>query len=104
MNPDLESLAKRFESLFIQNNVDKAIVFGAVARGTATRHSDIDLMIVMPTTKRFFDRYEPFNPLHDMAKPKAVDLLIYSPEELSAISHRAFIKKILQDGITIYER
>jgi len=102
-NPEIKILSKLLTPVFRKNGVEKALLFGAMARGTATRHSDIDLMIVMPTQKRFFDRYDLFNEIHDLIKRKSIDLLIYSPEELKAISHRSFIKKILDEGVTVYE-
>jgi hypothetical protein len=30
-------------------------------------------------------------------------MLIYTPEELKKISHRPFVRKMLEEGITIYE-
>ena len=78
-------------------------MFGSVAQGKATRKSDLDLMIVMKTDKRFFDRYEQFDEIHQIIDDKSVDLLIYTPEELIKISHRSFIKRILHEGVTVYE-
>jgi len=30
------------------------LVYGSVVRGTPTQHSDIDLLVVAPTTERFY--------------------------------------------------
>jgi len=68
-----------------------------------TRKSDLDLMIGKDTAKRFFDRYKEFDGIHDLIKDRAVDMLIYTPEELKKISHRPFVRKMLEEGITIYE-
>ncbi len=87
-----------------RNGVLKAVLFGSASSDTATQKSDIDLMILMETTKRFFDRFDDFDQIYDIAKGNAVDILIYTPDELKAISHRPFIKRILENGRTIYER
>jgi len=82
----------------------KAILFGSAARDTETRHSDIDMMIVMKTNKRFFDRYDDFEELYSEFRGRSLDLLIYTPEELENICHRPFIRRILQEGQIIYEQ
>jgi predicted nucleotidyltransferase len=93
------SLAPTFEN----NRVLKAVLFGSAASDTETKKSDIDLMIVMETDKRFFDRYDAFDEIFEIMKGKSVDLLIYTPQELENISHRTFIRKILSEGKIIYE-
>ena len=89
--------------VFKKIGAKKVILFGSYSRGSETRKSDLDLMIVMNTDKRFFDRYEQFEPIQTMIKNRSVDLLIYTPEELSHIAHRPFIRQILAEGRVIYE-
>ena len=79
------------------------MLFGSLAAGKETRRSDLDVMIVKETDKRFFDRFEEFSEIFDLVKDRDVDLLIYTPRELESISHRSFIKKILVEGRTLYE-
>jgi len=100
---NIEEISRRLRPLFKKNNVEKAIVFGSGARGTQTRKSDLDLLIVLATDKRFFDRYGDFEEIPNLIKGRSVDMLIYSPEELETISHRKFIKTILAEGKIIYE-
>lgn len=90
--------------IFKRNNVLKAVVFGSTARETRSKKSDLDLMIVMNSDKRFFDRYDDFHDVYDVIKGQSVDMLIYTPEELDRISDRNFIQKILSEGKTIYEQ
>jgi len=90
--------------IFAEKGVTKAVLFGSLGRDSETRKSDLDLMILTETEKRFFDRYEDFEEIFDTVKDRTVDLLIYTPDELEAIRHRAFIKRILDEGQTIYER
>ena len=94
---------KQLHPIFKDRGVKKAIVFGSRARGTGTRRSDLDLMIIMETEQRFFERFAHFDEIHDLLKDKNVDLLIYTPQELDRIAHRSFIKKILNQGRVIYE-
>ena len=100
----IEKISNRLKPLFIDNDVEKAILFGSYARGSQTRKSDLDLVIILETDKRFFDRYNDFNEIHKLIKDCIVDFLIYTPKEFKDISHRKFIKKILGEGKTIYER
>ena len=83
--------------------VGKAILFGSISRGTGSRRSDIDLLLVVETEERFFDRYQHFEKIYAKLKGKSVDMLIYTPSELERIAHRPFIRKILAQGKTIYE-
>lgn len=89
--------------IFQKSKVKKAFLFGSYATGKETKRSDLDLMIIMNTSKRFFERYDQFNEIHNTFKGYAIDLLIYTPEELEKISHRKFIKDILYKGKIIYE-
>ena len=100
---ELDEIKELLLPVFVKNKVKKAIIFGSVCRGSATKKSDLDLMIVMDTQKRFFDRYEQFEKIYEICKGRDVDLLIYSPEELEEIAHRPFIRQILNEGQIIYE-
>jgi uncharacterized protein len=90
--------------VFQRYGIQKAIVFGSVARGEPSPRSDVDLILVQRTQKRFFDRYEGLD--LDMAKafPYAViEALIYTPEEMEWMRERRFIATALRDGKVIYE-
>ena len=99
----LQKVTEILAPVFSNRPVRKAIVFGSWARGSMSKKSDLDLVIVTETQKRFFDRFDDFVAIYDALKGMAVDILIYTPEEFEAISHRAFIKTILKEGWTIYE-
>jgi predicted nucleotidyltransferase len=100
---DIETIKELLAPIFQKNEVIKAMVFGSTARASKTRKSDLDLMIIKETGKRFFDRYDEFDEIFDLIKDRAIDILIYTPEELENISHRPFIKMIIKEGIPIYE-
>jgi predicted nucleotidyltransferase len=101
---------ERLAPVFSRHRVLKAILFGSVARGEPSRHSDVDRdpvdrIIVQRTDKRFLDRYEGL--LYDVsiALPETpVEALIYTPEELDSLARsRRFIARALEEGQVIYE-
>lgn len=100
----LESLRQLLTPVFRQTGVEKAILFGSYARNTQDGRSDLDLILIKNTTKRFIRRFEEVEALFDILPGTAVDVLIYTPRELERISHRPFIRKALCEGIVIYER
>ena len=100
---EVDELRKRLIPTLRELGVGKAIFFGSLSRGTRSRRSDIDILLVVDTKERFFDRYQRFEGIYAELKGRSVDMLIYTPEELDRIAHRPFIKRILAEGQTIYE-
>jgi predicted nucleotidyltransferase len=97
-------LHKQLMPVLQRHNIQKAIVFGSFARGETSRRSDVDLILIQQTDKRFLDRYDGL--LYEMscAVPgRDLDVLIYTPEELTAMMQRRFIATILREGKVIYE-
>lgn len=104
MNRDLEDIATALREIFRNHGILRAIVFGSRARGEPSRKSDLDLILIQETDKRFLDRYDGiYLEIARAVKFQGVDLLIYTPEELSRIADRRFIQKALQEGVIIYE-
>jgi uncharacterized protein len=100
---ELEAIRVNLVPTLEELGVDKAILFGSISRGTKSRKSDIDILLVVETEERFFDRYRRFEQIYAKLKGRSVDMLIYTPSELERIAHRPFIKRILAEGQTIYE-
>lgn len=100
---ELNKIKVLLAPIFSELDVQKVVLFGSCARDADTRRSDLDLMIVMATEKRFFDRFDQFDSIYRLISDRAIDLLIYTPDELKKISHRPFIRRILHEGLTIYE-
>jgi predicted nucleotidyltransferase len=100
---EVDEIRTQLEPTLKGLRVEKAILFGSIPRGTRSRKSDIDLLLVVETEERFFDRYRHFEEIYARLKGRAVDMLIYTPSELERIAHRPFIRKILAEGKTIYE-
>lgn len=101
---ELQKIAEQLRPIFEKHGVQKAIAFGSLARGEFTRRSDLDLILVVETRKRFLDRYDDLLVPIVSAVGRPVDLLIYTPEELEAISDRRFIATALREGVSIYEQ
>ena len=82
---------------------DLILLFGSRARGTATRRSDLDLLIACDTTEPPLCRIgRVLSLLSD--SPWPVEALVYTSQELAAIAHRPFVRRILSEGRLLYER
>jgi predicted nucleotidyltransferase len=72
------------------------------ARAKADEASDVDLIIVYRTTKRFLDRLEELYSLWDL--PIAVDILAYTPEEFEEMKTRSsLVADAIEHGRIILE-
>ena len=82
----------------------KIILFGSLAAGQVGEWSDLDLVIVAETDKRFLDRVKEAMLL--LCPKVGVDLLVYTPEEFKHLSRerRFFHTEILEKGKVLYER
>jgi uncharacterized protein len=100
---EIQRLKSLLLPVFKQNKTRKAYLFGSFAKRTQTRKSDVDLMIITETDKRFFDRYNDYEEIQRLLADRSVDMLIYTSDELEKIAHRLFIKQIIEKGEVIYE-
>lgn len=82
---------------------EKVILFGSFASGNTHKWSDIDLVAVKKTDKRFYDRIGEVSALIPHNFP--IDILVYTPEEFEQIADNYFIKnEVLKKGKVVYER
>ena len=85
--------------------IQRAYLFGSVARGEATRHSDIDMIALKQTSERFLDRTKGIlQELNDAILDSSVELLIYTPEEYERMRTEPFISKAERESVMLYER
>ncbi|HXF65060.1 MAG TPA: nucleotidyltransferase domain-containing protein [Caldilineaceae bacterium] len=101
----LEAEIRRYLSV-LQEHVqpERVLLFGSLARGDTDTWSDIDLVIVKETDKRFLDRIKE---MMQLLRPQVgVDILVYTPAEFARLSQeRAFIRnEIVGRGKVLYER
>ena len=86
---------------------EKIIVFGSCVRGTATEHSDVDLLVIR---SRPPDCTRPaYDALTAAAKAQpliSTDILVRTPDEWQAKQTRPFgvFDEIVHHGLPVYER
>ena len=86
-------------------NAQQVILFGSHARGEATEHSDVDLLVVaetdLPRHKRAVSLYKQFRPY-----PFGMDIVVYTPGEVEEGKKSAltFVSTVLREGKKLYER
>jgi len=92
-------LKKIVERLKKDESIRLILLFGSMARGDIGSESDIDLIIVKETDKKFLDRLDEFYEDADIA----MDLLVYTPDEFERMKKRSFIKRVSEEGVILYE-
>ncbi len=99
---DKQELKKHICACFLPFQPRKILLFGSWARNQHDRYSDIDLIIVYETRKRFLDRLEELYLCWNL--PMAIDILAYTPDEFELLRHdNPFIQEACQEGEVIYE-
>ena len=99
-----KQISMRVKPVLRKYGIKKAILFGSFATGRQTLKSDVDLVLIQDTDKRYFDRFEGIlRDLYEAIRGRDIEVFIYTPEELDRISHRKFIQSVLREGQVIYE-
>jgi predicted nucleotidyltransferase len=80
----------------------RIILFGSHARGDAHPDSDLDLLIEMETELPFYERMRRVSEVFGL-RPFAMDVLVYTPEELDAYSDWSFFRTVRREGKVLYE-
>lgn len=102
-NKEKIAVIKKIVSKIVKEfNPEKVILFGSYARGDYGIISDLDILIIMYSKKKFVDRIAD---MYKRIKPNiAVDFLVYTPVEIERMKKRGFIKRILREGKVLYEK
>lgn len=79
-NPFLEKIVR----VLCEYGPDRIILFGSHARGSADAHSDYDIALIKRTDKPFLDRLLEMAPYRTRLG-RAVDILVYTPEEFEQL-------------------
>jgi predicted nucleotidyltransferase len=81
----------------------KIILFGSFARGDYCATSDLDLLIIKQTSRRFLDRIGDVLMLCDYSIP--LEPLVYTPEEIDRLlaEGNTFLETVLAEGVVVYE-
>jgi predicted nucleotidyltransferase len=107
MHPDLRDpgvLPRIAERLRHQYGAEKVIVYGSVARGEATIHSDIDLLVVAASTEKGYQRMATVKALiRDLSRGLPISPIVLTPEELSQRLNDGdpFVQEIVESGVEL---
>ena len=83
----------------------RIVLFGSHARGTATKWSDVDLLVILPDVVDKRDTaIEIRRALGDL--PVCKDIVVATPEEATRRGHLAgtVLRSALREGRVVYER
>jgi len=98
---ELSQELERITSAAIELGVQKIILFGSTAWGTPGLTSDLDLLIIWDTPLDFLSRT---TELYNYLQPcVAVDMLVYTPDEVERMVDRPFIRKLVNEGRILYD-
>lgn len=96
-------LARILPLLIREYGAEKVIVFGSLATGEVGEWSDIDLVVIKETDKRFMDRIDD---VARITRPQlAADVVVYTPAEFERMceGRRFFREEIVARGRVVYD-
>ena len=86
-------------------DAERVVLFGSHARGNASDHSDVDLLVVAESD---LPRFKRSRELYKLTKPHLfpMDLLVYTPDEVERgrKCSVSFVSAVLKEGKTVYVR
>jgi len=99
---DKHELKERICACFAHLQPQQILLFGSWARNQQDSCSDVDIIVVYETQKRFLDRLQELYVSWDL--PLAVDILAYTPEEFDIMrKESSFVQDAIEEGEIIYE-
>ena len=94
MKDKLEKIEQTIYDLSVKNKAIFALLFGSYARGTATEHSDLDIIFIEETNKPFLSRLDPyFSPLSYLMNG-GVDVFVYTPDEFKKMKKKFLYREL----------
>jgi uncharacterized protein len=102
--PDPTVLQRIADRLRERLSATRVIVYGSVARGEATLHSDVDLLVVAPSSERSYLRMaDAHAAIRDLSFRLPISPLVLTPEELATRLERGdqFIGEIVGEGVEL---
>ena len=100
----LEAELKRYLTVLAERyRPQKVLLFGSMAGNETGERSDLDLVIIKETDRRFLDRTKD---VMRLLRPRVgVDILVYTPAEFESLSRdRDFVRReIVEKGKVLYE-
>jgi predicted nucleotidyltransferase len=96
------SLDLLVKTLSQRSDILRISVFGSYARGRADLFTDLDVLVIMDTTRPFLERQRELYEL--LALPVDLDLLCYTPHEFENLKDQPFLRHALTDEKVVYEK
>jgi len=101
-----EALERNLASLVRQLRrmpaVQQVILIGSFAAGRRDLFTDLDLVVVMDSPLDFVTRSAELG--RRLQADVALDLLVYTPDEIERMRERPFLRHALKTGKVLYER
>lgn len=94
------------ETLKTKYRPEKIILFGSCASGRVSAHSDIDMLIIKDTKKKYGQRYlEVCRLAYNFERRIPFEPFVITPAELKREQRRnLFLQEILEKGRILYEK
>ena len=102
--PDPSVLKRIAHRLKHALRAQRVIVFGSVARGDATIHSDIDLLVIAPSTDKMYIRLaNAREAIRDLSFGLPIAPLVLTPGETARrlATGDAFLQEVLETGVEL---
>lgn len=99
LDHDLDSLVAQLCAI---PEVQQVILFGSCAMGRRDLFTDLDLIVVMDSPLDFISRGVEL--ARRLRAGVALDLLVYTPQEMEQLRHRPFLRQALATAKVLYER
>jgi len=104
-NQTMEILNAAVKRLVQNLDVEKIILFGSLLKGTYTKDSDIDLLVMVNTKKKGIERYAMVS---ELLEPRKIpmDIVVKTPAEIKRRKKYfdPFINNIQRNGKVLYEK
>jgi len=104
----LANLEKLVDFIASEYNPEKIILFGSYGTQRSDETSDIDLLIIKKTNKRFVDRTVELMQLirSRFGFEYPVEPLVYTPDEFRKVTkiNSLFVRTVLLNGVVLYEK
>jgi predicted nucleotidyltransferase len=95
----IKKIAARLKKKY---NAEQVILFGSYASGEEKADSDVDLLIIAPTTEPFYQRMATTLQLvRDLYRELPISPIVLRPEEIEKRRRRGdqFVQEIIEEGV-----
>jgi len=104
MTYEMDRIKSISDKIKKEYQAQQVILFGSYARGQANEDSDVDLLVIAPTTERFFQRMASvLRIVRDLRRGIPLSPIVLRPDEIKSrlkIGDQ-FIMEIMENGIRL---